>query len=681
MAQLVDGLVVGLTGHARAALVDRAEGIPLFAVETVRALIDQDLVIARGGQYVPADGADLDLAAVGAPASLQALVAARLDALTTEEKQVVTAASVLGTSFERDGLVALGCDLETLDDVLTSLVRKEILAVQSDRFSAERGQHRFVQSVVRQVAYATQSRRDRKGRHLAAAGHLEADADPADELSVLIASHLLDAVDAGQAGDTDGPELTARACGHLERAAKRARSLGAPAEALNLLEAALDRTTDRAERARLQLAAAPAAQDAARYAEARRHATEAAAAFDELGRPVDAALAVAALATSLSTTGELTAAVDAAEARYHAIRDLPGADRARLALTNALSRATTRLTAWDVQARWTEQALLLGEALDDRDAVANALIQAGLRYSTIGAPAAAKAAQEAAGRIARDHDLWSALGRALVNLASQQNSRDLALALASSAEAIEVGRRSGQQFMREFAMLNQAIGLWQAGRYGEVGPLTSTVWEQTVDPASMGVLRTLDCWLADAQGRSPDDVPDVDAPLPDDADRAWLVTGDVARARATGDDTASAALAAQAMEHLVTAVGIEDDFGVLWPSLVQAALAADDIDLAERLLEPVATAPSGLVSPGVGAQWLRLRGLVAAARGADPADVEADLRAGIDALAAYGAVGEVARAQEELARWLVDQGRLDDAAPLLVAARTTYAEIGATGWL
>jgi hypothetical protein len=630
---------------------------------------------------VPADGADPDLAAVGAPASLQALVAARLDALAAEERQVVTAASVLGTSFERDGLIALGCDPATMDDVLASLVRKEIPAVQSDRFSAERGQHRFVQSVVRQVAYATQSRRDRKGRHVAAAEHLEADADRADELSVLIASHLLDAVDAGQAGDSDVPELTARACGYLERAAKRARSLGASAEALNLLEAALDRTTDRAERARLQLAAAPAAHDAARYAEARRHASEAAAAFDELGRPVEAALAVAALATTLSATGELTDAVEVAEARYHAIRDLPGADRARLELTRALSRACSRLVTWDAQARWTEQMLLLGEALDDPDAVANALIQAGMRYGTIGAPAAAKAAAEAAVRIARDPDLWTALGRALVNLSPQQNSRDLALALASSAEAIEVGRRSGQQFMREFAMLNQAIGLWQAGRSDEVGPLTSTVWEQTVDLASMGVLRTLDCWLADAQGRPPDDVPDVDAPLPDDADRAWLMAGDVARARAAGNDAAAAAVAANAAEHLVTAVGFEDDFGVIWPHLVQAALAAEEIDLAERLLEPVATAPSGLVSPGVGAQWLRLRALVAAARGTDPVAVEAALRAGIDALTAYGAVGEVARAQEELARWLVEQSRPDDARGAARVRPDDVPEIGAAGWL
>ena len=262
MGKLVDGLVAGLPPAARVALVDRAEGIPLFAVETVRALIDRDLVIARDGQYVPADGAHIDLAGIGAPASLQALVAARLDALAADEKTAVTAASVLGVTFARDGLVALGCDPDQLEAVLASLIRKEIIAVQSDRFSADRGKYRFVQSVVRQVAYATQSRRDRKTRHLQAAEHLAAEGDRAAELAVIIAQHLLDAVDASPAGDPEIPVLSARAGRQLELAAARARAIGAPAEGLQLLESALEHTAEPSDRARLQLEAARAAVDA-----------------------------------------------------------------------------------------------------------------------------------------------------------------------------------------------------------------------------------------------------------------------------------------------------------------------------------------------------------------------------------------------------------------------------------
>ena len=61
--------------------------------------------------------------------------------------------------------------------------------------------------------------------------------------------------------------------------------------------------------------------------------------------------------------------------------------------------------------------------------------------------------------------------------------------------------------------------------------------------------------------------------------------------------------------------------------------------------------------------------------------VEAALRDGVDALAAFGAVGFHAQAQEELGRWLVTQGRADEARSLLATARATYADIGAAGWL
>ncbi len=102
----------------------------------------------------------------------------------------------------------------------------------------------------------------------------------------------------------------------------------------------------------------------------------------------------------------------------------------------------------------------------------------------------------------------------------------------------------------------------------------------------------------------------------------------------------------------------------MWPPMVLAALAADDIELAERLMAPVITA-QGLVPPFFAAQRDRLRGLIESARGTDPERVEADLRAGVAGLAAFGAVGYAARAQEELAGWLISQGRADEAEPLL----------------
>lgn len=72
---------------------------------------------------------------------------------------------------------------------------------------------------------------------------------------------------------------------------------------------------------------------------------------------------------------------------------------------------------------------------------------------------------------------------------------------------------------------------------------------------------------------------------------------------------------------------------------------------------------------------------VCSTSGEDPGLAEKEMRAGIAALAAFGAVGFHAQAQEERGRWLVTQRRDDEAEPLLDAARTTYTEIGAAGWL
>jgi class 3 adenylate cyclase len=682
MGELVDGLVAGLPESTRAALVDRAEGIPLFAVETVRALIDRDLVIARGGEYVPADGVEVDLAAIGAPASLQALVAARLDALSSEEKKVVTDASVLGGTFTRDGLVALGADPDGLEPVLASLMRKEILAFQSDRFSADRGQFRFVQSVVRQVAYATQSRRDRKARHLAAADHLVALTDRGDELAVLIAEHLLDAVEASTGSDPDVPQYTGRARDYLERAATRARDIGAPAEALRLVESALVHTTEPADRARLRLEAAEAAADAADYPAARRHAAESAAVFDDLGRPVDAALATAAQATALLNLGDIAAAREVAEHRSLAVDGAAGAEPALLALQLALSLVSSRNGDWDAQARYTERLLLLAEALDDPDALAQAHIQIGHRYQSIGATRTALASYATALSIGREHRLAGVMGRALLNLAAAENGRDLPAALAHAAEAMEVSRRAGLPRWYAFASLNHLIGLWTAGRYEEARQRLSEAREYSDDIGVVATLDTIDGWLCDLRGEPvPGRATIFDTTIENVSDRAWFTSHEVTMARLEGRKAAVVSLAAATMDDLLAVSGLDDDFFVLWPPLVLAALAQDDLDLADRLLSPVASAPSGALAPAVVAQWLRLRALVDAARGDEGPTVERDLRAAIDALDAFGAVGERARTQEELGHWLIRNDRPLDAEPLLAAAGATYLDIGATGWL
>src|SRR5215471_10854654 len=226
MTQLVDALVPGMPPAARAAVTGQAQGIPLFAVETVRSLIDRDIVQPIEGVYrLVGDVDELQV-----PDSLHALLAARLDALDPEVRRLVTDAAVLGTTFPAEALIAVsGRGEAAVRAALAELVRREVLTVSADPLSPERGSYGFAQQMLRQVAYDTLSRRDRKVRHLAVAAHLRA-AFPGDgeEVADVIARHYLDALNAVPE-DTDADEIREQAVTMLIRAAERGERTGAPA--------------------------------------------------------------------------------------------------------------------------------------------------------------------------------------------------------------------------------------------------------------------------------------------------------------------------------------------------------------------------------------------------------------------------------------------------------------------
>ena len=188
MEELLDGFAPGLPNDLRTRILERAEGVPLYAVETVRMLLDRGLLEREGDIYRPTG----TIEALEVPETLHALVAARLDGLEAEERRVIQDAAVLGKSFTKPGLAALsGLSRPELEPILASLVRKEVLSVQSDPRSPERGQYAFVGALVREVAYGTLARRDRRDRHLAAARYFEGLGD--EELAGVLASHYADA--------------------------------------------------------------------------------------------------------------------------------------------------------------------------------------------------------------------------------------------------------------------------------------------------------------------------------------------------------------------------------------------------------------------------------------------------------------------------------------------------------
>ena len=192
MDALVEALVPGCR-TARAKITGQAQGIPLFAVETVRSLVDRDIVQPFEGVYRLTG----DIGELAVPDSLHALLAARLDALDRCARLVADAA-VLGTTFPAEALIAVSGQAETaVRSALAELVRREVLTISADPLSPERGSYGFAQNMLRQVAYDTLSRRDRKTRHLTVAAHLRA-AFPGDgeEVTEVIARHYLDALNA-----------------------------------------------------------------------------------------------------------------------------------------------------------------------------------------------------------------------------------------------------------------------------------------------------------------------------------------------------------------------------------------------------------------------------------------------------------------------------------------------------
>ena len=161
---------------------------------------------------------------------MHGLFAARLDALDPGLRLLVADAAVLGTTFTAEALAAVsGQDEPAVQAALERLVRREVLSVSADPLSPERGSYRFTQQMLRQVAYDTLSRRDRKERHLKVAAHLRT-AFPryGEEVADVIAHHYLDALNAiPEAPDAD--QIRGQAVAALIRAAERADRTGAPA--------------------------------------------------------------------------------------------------------------------------------------------------------------------------------------------------------------------------------------------------------------------------------------------------------------------------------------------------------------------------------------------------------------------------------------------------------------------
>jgi class 3 adenylate cyclase/tetratricopeptide (TPR) repeat protein len=171
------------------AVVERSGGNPLFAEEMARRI---------------AEGHSAEL-----PNSVQAVLAARLDALEPFERHVVQQAAVVGRTFWEGSLATLaGSDSRELELALRSLQEKDILAPGAESQLAGERELAFKHVLIRDVAYGMLPKAVRARRHFEVGAFIEERAgDRTDEVVPLLAEHYGRAAALGREGGVAPDEL------------------------------------------------------------------------------------------------------------------------------------------------------------------------------------------------------------------------------------------------------------------------------------------------------------------------------------------------------------------------------------------------------------------------------------------------------------------------------------------
>ena len=456
MRELLAGIAPDLPAPVVAGILERADGLPLYAVETIRMLIATGRLTQEGGRVVTAGkslGAD-DLGALEVPPTLHALVAARLDRLSAADRSILQDAAVLGQTFTVEALASIsGESAASLEPRLDTLVRQEILTVETDPRAPTRGHHAFVQALVREVAYGTLAKRDRRTRHLAAARYLESLGD--DELAGVVASHFVAAYRAAPDGPA-GEAVAAQARVSLLATADRAEALGALGQAIDALTSALEVTRDPHDHARLLERTGRLQSYRSRYDEAQQTLTAAVDAFSALGDRVGVIRAVGRRVQAYLSSAQIASAIEVArpvreEAEALATRDrseAEGQDRAEANETAALfSEAIGRIAFRNQEiveaVRWSDRALKLAEPLRLDEIVAMALVTKASALMNGGHRREGVALLEGAVIDARAHGQHVAALRGGNNLASATSESDPRASLERVRDGMALARRLG----------------------------------------------------------------------------------------------------------------------------------------------------------------------------------------------------------------------------------------------
>src|SRR5262245_5852028 len=207
----------------RQLLIERTEGNPFFLEESVRSLVEMQVLVGERGAYRQVRA----LPAIQVPATVQAVLAARIDRLPHEEKRLLQTAAVVGTEV----LYAL---LEAVADTPEADLRRRLNFLQSAEFLYETRlfpdlEYTFKHALTYQVAYESLLQERRRELHTRIMESLETlYADRIGEHVERLAHHA-------QRG-----EVWHKAVDYLQQAGTKAAARSAHVEAVSHLGTALE---------------------------------------------------------------------------------------------------------------------------------------------------------------------------------------------------------------------------------------------------------------------------------------------------------------------------------------------------------------------------------------------------------------------------------------------------------
>jgi class 3 adenylate cyclase/tetratricopeptide (TPR) repeat protein len=189
-AEAIEAILAELLGPDRsladlpALIRGRTGGNPFFIEEVVQSLVESGTLIGRRGDYQLAK--PITTAAV--PASVRAVLAARIDRLPQREKAVLQAAAVIGKEFSETLLARVAtAEGNGLAEALRNLVKGEFIYEHELYPEAI---YAFVHPLTQEVAYGSQLGDRRAALHAAVATAItDHHPDRLDEWAGLLAQH------------------------------------------------------------------------------------------------------------------------------------------------------------------------------------------------------------------------------------------------------------------------------------------------------------------------------------------------------------------------------------------------------------------------------------------------------------------------------------------------------------